>query len=53
MKFAYAFRRSAYYPLYADESWILPMRKTCGEYLRKVNEIGFDGIELRRTCEFD
>ena len=46
MKFAYAFRRSAFYPFYADEAWILPTRKTRGEYLRKVKDIGFDGIEL-------
>ena len=53
MKFAYAFRPSAFYPFYADEAWILPMAETRGEYLRKVNEIGFNGTELRRTCEFD
>ena len=46
MKFAYAFRRSAYYPFYADEAWILPNGKTRTGYLRKVKEIGFDGIEL-------
>ena len=53
MKFAYAFRRSTYYPFNADEAWILPIGERRGEYLRKVSEIGFGGIELRRTCEFD
>lgn len=46
MKFAYAFRRSAFYPFYADEAWILPNGKTRKGYLNKVKEIGFDGIEL-------
>ena len=46
MKIAYAYRRSAFYPFYADEAWILPTGKMRGGYLQKVKEIGFEGIEL-------
>jgi len=44
MKIAYAYRRSAFYPFYADEAWILPTGKMRGGYLQKVKEIGFEGI---------
>lgn len=46
MKVAYAFRRSTFYPFNADAAWVLPSGSTRTEYLRKVNDIGFDGIEL-------
>ena len=46
MKVAYAFRRSTFYPFDADAAWVLPNGDTRAGYLRKVNDIGFDGIEL-------
>ena len=47
MKLCYAFRRATYYPFTAGAAWNIPDDpKTRTEYLGKVNDIGFDGIEL-------
>ena len=47
MKIAYAFRRGTFYPFQAGAAWNIPDDpKTRTEYLGRVNDIGFDGIEL-------
>ena len=46
MKIAYAFRRSTFYPFVAGAAWALPDERALGDYLGKVRDIGFDGIEL-------
>ena len=47
MKFAYAFRRGTFYPFIAGAAWDIPNDpKTRTEYLGKVNDMGFDGVEL-------
>ena len=46
MKIAYAFRRSTYYPFEAGAAWALPDERALPDYLGKVRDIGFDGIEL-------
>ena len=47
MKLCYAFRRATFYPFFAGAAWNIPNDpKTRTEYLGKVNDIGFDGIEL-------
>ena len=46
MKIAYAFRRSTYYPFEAGAAWSLPDERALPDYLGKVRDIGFDGIEL-------
>ena len=47
MKLCYAFRRGTFYPFMAGSAWDIPKDpKTRTEYLGKVNDIGFDGIEL-------
>ena len=46
MKMCYAFRRGTFYPFDAKEGWQVPTGKTRAKYLRRVQEIGFDGIEL-------
>ena len=46
MKIAYAFRRTTYYPFEADAAWALPDERALPDYLGKVRDIGFDGIEL-------
>ena len=54
MKIAYAFRRGTFYPyeavteVYGEHSvsWGLPTGDSLGPFLQKVNEFGFDGIEL-------
>ncbi len=47
MKLCYAFRRGTFYPFIAGAAWNIPEdAKTRTEYLGKVNDIGFDGIEL-------
>ena len=47
MKLCYAFRRGTFYPFMAGAAWDIPKDpKTRTEYLGKVNDIGFDGIEL-------
>ena len=47
MKIAYAFRRGTFYPFQAGAAWNIPEDpKTRTEYLGRVNDIGFDGIEL-------
>ena len=45
MKIAYAFRRSTFYP-YNGDPRALPEAPARGRFLRRVKEIGFDGIEL-------
>ncbi len=47
MKLCYAFRRGTFYPFIAGAAWGIPSDpKTRTEYLGKVNDMGFDGIEL-------
>ncbi len=46
MKIAYAFRRAAFYPYEGGTGWEIPPREVRGAFLRKVREIGFEGIEL-------
>ena len=47
MKLCYAFRRGTFYPFIAGAAWNIPEDpKTRTEYLGKVNDMGFDGIEL-------
>lgn len=46
MKIAYAFRRSTYYPFVSGAAWELPDERALPEYLSKVRDIGFDGVEL-------
>ena len=47
MKFCYAFRRATFYPFMAGAAWDIPSEpKTRTEYLGKVRDMGFDGIEL-------
>jgi sugar phosphate isomerase/epimerase len=46
LKIAYAFRRGTFYPFIAGAAWSLPDGKTRTSYLKKVRDIGFDGIEL-------
>src|SRR5262245_37119687 len=45
MRIVYAFRRSALYPDPGGEA-NLPSTEVLGAFLRKVKEIGFDGVEL-------
>lgn len=45
MRIVYAFRRSALYPDRGGEGE-LPSREVLGAFLRKVKEIGFEGVEL-------
>lgn len=46
MKFAYAFRRTAFYPYDGGTGWEVPPKEVRGKYLKKVREIGFEGIEV-------
>ena len=46
MKIAYAFRRSTFYPFVAGAAWSLPDERALTDYLGKVRDTGFDGIEL-------
>ncbi|MGN6673800.1 MAG: sugar phosphate isomerase/epimerase family protein, partial [Thermomicrobiales bacterium] len=46
MKIAYAFRRTAFYPYQGGTGWEIPPPEVRGRYLRKVREIGFEGIEI-------
>ena len=47
MKLCYAFRRATFYPFISSAAWNIPDdAKTRTEYLGKVNDMGFDGIEL-------
>lgn len=46
MKIAYAFRRSTIYPFEAEDGWKLQPEPALTNFLQKVNEIGFDGLEL-------
>ena len=46
MKIAYAFRRSTVYPFEAGDGWTLQPEPALTSFLQKVNEIGFDGLEL-------
>ena len=50
MKIAYAFRRTTVYPytagFYGPAGWGLPDEPGLTTFLKKINEIGFDGIEL-------
>jgi sugar phosphate isomerase/epimerase len=46
MKIAYAFRRTAFYPYQGGTGWEIPPPEVRGQYLRKVREIGFAGIEI-------
>lgn len=45
MKVCYAFRRGMYYP-YTGENFLFPERAVRPRWLRKVKELGFDGIEI-------
>ncbi len=45
MRIAYAYRRSNMYP-YQGEATSLPQGEARTRFLRRVNEIGFDGLEL-------
>ena len=47
MKLCYAFRRATFYPFAARAAWdILYDTKTRSEYLGRVSDMGFDGIEM-------
>jgi len=46
MKIAYAFRRTAFYPYDGGTGWEVPPQEVRGRYLKKVREIGFEGIEI-------
>jgi sugar phosphate isomerase/epimerase len=46
MKVAYAFRRTAFYPYDGGTGWEVPPQEVRGRYLKKVREIGFEGIEI-------
>ncbi len=46
MKLAYAFRRTAFYPYDGGTGWEVPPPEVRERYLRKVREIGFEGIEI-------
>ncbi len=46
MKIAYAYRRAAFYPYDGGTGWEVPPKEVRGRYLRKVREIGFEGIEI-------
>lgn len=46
MKIAYAFRRTAFYPYDGGTGWEVPPQDVRGNYLKKVREIGFEGIEI-------
>ena len=46
MRIAYAYRRNTFYPFKGGTSWGLPDERAVESYLKKVNEIGFDGLEL-------
>ena len=46
MRIAYAFRSGTFYPHDAGKYGGVPKGPDRTRYLRKVNDIGFDGIEL-------
>ena len=46
MKIAYAFRRSTVYPYQAGYAWVLPDEPGLSNFLKKVSDVGYDGIEL-------
>ena len=46
MKIAYAYRRSVYYPYAGGSGWGFPEGTALSGWLKKINDIGFDGIEL-------
>ena len=46
MKIAYAFRRTAFYPYQGGTGWEIPPPEVRGPYLRKLRELGFEGIEV-------
>jgi sugar phosphate isomerase/epimerase len=47
MKISYAFRRNAFYPYQGTASWEkIPPAEIRRPYLRKLREIGFEGIEI-------
>ncbi len=45
MKVAYAFRRAMYYP-YTGQPFLFPPKETRAPWLRKIQSLGFDGIEV-------
>lgn len=49
MKIAYAFRRSNLFP-YAGDAWNLPGREVRAAWLRRVHDMGFDGIEIANNA---
>ncbi len=46
MKIAYAFRRTAFHPYTGGTGWEVPPPEVREAFLRKVREIGFEGIEI-------
>lgn len=46
MRISYAFRRAAFYPYQGGTGWEVPPKEVRRAYLRKVREIGFEGIEI-------
>ena len=46
MEIGYAFRRTALYPYGGGTGWEVPPKEVRRQYLRKVREIGFAGIEI-------
>ena len=47
MKISYAYRRMTYYPYKGATSWeLLPPKEVRGKWLKKVRDIGFEGIEV-------
>ncbi|MBX6771411.1 MAG: sugar phosphate isomerase/epimerase [Chloroflexi bacterium] len=49
MRIAYAFRRSVFYP-YVGDDWNLPGREVRARWLKKVKELGFDGLEIANNA---
>ncbi|MGH2461423.1 MAG: hypothetical protein ACRDIY_21410, partial [Chloroflexota bacterium] len=49
MKIAYAFRRANLFP-YVGDAWNLPGREVRATWLRRVHDLGFDGIEIANNA---
>ena len=49
MRFCYAFRRFSDYP-YLGNAFDMDPDKLTDKFLNRVNEMGFDGIELGMEC---
>ncbi len=47
MKICYAYRRMTFYPYKGSTSWeMLPPKEVRGRWLKKVRDLGFEGIEI-------